>query len=563
MLRSIELIFLNEFRLLGRDRASLFMIFVAPVAIIAVAGFSLGNLFGTPAAYNDYLLAVVDQDHGRVARAITEALTREPSCKLVKAADLSAARRIVLDNARAPLVLVIPPNTTAHFESGQTAEIEILVDPVKRLQATALELRLNELSQHLASAAQAQVRQQFSDRMAELRAHLEQASAQARALESAMMEYRQQFAQARKAARQELRATIQRQLQTLEARTQASIDQALAVTQQSVDHAITERRAAAAPIEAYLQALSTSEAEFDRWFLRLKAIAGSNARRIPPPPLLPPPPTRQQIAQLTQPPAISIAPLQLPTLDIAKFDVTLPDLPPFPTLTFDPPKALSPTTSFPGVIAWKDTSLISSSAHVNAFEQYVPGFGVTFLLIDMLWGVSVALKDEKQWGTLQRLRISGASTAGMLIGRLSARTLIGFVQMIVLFGVGWLLFAINLGTHPSVLLLPATAIAFAAAAFGLVMATIAPSRDSVLPIGSVAAMVMSALGGCWWPLEFEPGWMRAAALGLPTTWSMRAFNDLMIRGLEPGVALWPTTIAFVLGLIFLVGGLAGSPRLYR
>ncbi len=243
--------------------------------------------------------------------------------------------------------------------------------------------------------------------------------------------------------------------------------------------------------------------------------------------------------------------------------MTIPDLPSFPRLSLDPPQTLTGAIAFPGAISWKDVSITSGRAEVNAFEQYVPGFGVTFLLIDMLWGISIALMDERQWGTLQRLRVSGASTAGMLIGRLSARTLIGFVQMIVLFGIGWLLFGITLGSNPAMLLLPASAIAFAAAAFGLVVATIAPSRDSVLPIGSVAAMVMSAVGGCWWPLEFEPGWMRAAALTMPTTWTMRAFNDLMIRGLEPETALWPTAMALAIGLFFLLGGIAGSSRLYR
>jgi len=563
MLRSIELIFLNEFRLLLRDRASLFMIFVAPIVIITVAGFSLGNLFGTPAAQSEYLLAVVDQDHGPVANAIIKGLSHEPSCKIVRAADLNAARRIVLDNARAPLALVIPPKTSADFESGQTAKVEILVDPVKRLQASAIELRLNELSQRLTSAAQAQMRREFAHGMAELRAHLEQARAQARALQLALIAYRHQLGRARKEARQELRAELQRQLNTFEAESQASIAQAIAVTRQRLYHAMAEKRASAVAIETYLQALSRSQVEFDRWFLHLKAMAGANAGRIPPPPRLPPPPTQQQLAQLTQPLAISIVRPQFPSADIANFNVTIPDLPPFPKLTLDPPKALPPALSLPGAIAWEDASLTSSRAQANAFEQYVPGFGITFLLIDMLWGMSVALMDERQWGTLQRLRISGASTAGMLIGRLSARTLIGFAQMIVLFGVGWLLFGIKLGTYPAMLSLPAAAIAFAAAAFGLVMAAIAPSRDSVLPIGAVAAMVMSALGGCWWPLEFEPAWMRAAALSVPTTWTMRAFNDLMIRGLAPGTAFWPTTMTFLLGLILLSGGIAGSRRLYR
>ncbi|MBV8773943.1 MAG: hypothetical protein JO166_16680, partial [Deltaproteobacteria bacterium] len=92
MLRSIELIFVNEFRLLLRDRPYLFMIFVAPVVIIAVAGFSLGNLFGAPSAGPGSLIVVVDHDHGRVAISIMEALAREPKCQVVEAADLNAAR---------------------------------------------------------------------------------------------------------------------------------------------------------------------------------------------------------------------------------------------------------------------------------------------------------------------------------------------------------------------------------------------------------------------------------------------------------------------------------------
>jgi ABC-type multidrug transport system permease subunit len=563
MLRSIELVFFNEFRLLLRDRASLFMIFVAPVVIIAVAGFSLGNLFGTPSVGRGSLIAVVDYDHGMVARAIIDALTHEPQLEVVEVADLNAARRIVLSSVRASLAVLIPSNTTTTFESGQTASIEIMIDPVKRLQASALELRLNELSQNLASAAQARLRDQFVHTMVELRARLEQADTQSKSFESALRDYRRQLGRTRKAAQQAFRVKLQRQLETVKAEFQASIAEAIAVTKQRLDQAMAERRRSLIAIEAYLRSLSRSETEFDTWFARLKALAGSNAGRIPPPPQLPPPPAQQQLAQLTQPLDFSISRPQLPDINVAELKLPIPDLPPFPRLTLDRPKASTPVINVPGAIVWKEGSITSSKAEANAFEQYVPGFGVTFLLIDMLWGVSVALMDERQWGTLQRLRVSGASTAGMLIGRMSARTLIGFVQMIVLFGVGWLLFGITLGRSPAMLLLPSGAIAFAGAAFGLVLATIAPSRDSVLPIGAVAAMVMSAVGGCWWPLEFEPDWMRAAALSVPTTWTMRAFNDLMIRGLGPATALWPTAMATGLGLLFLLGGIAGSPRLYR
>ena len=44
MLRATWIVFQNEFRLLAKDRASLFMLALAPLVIITVAGFSLGNI---------------------------------------------------------------------------------------------------------------------------------------------------------------------------------------------------------------------------------------------------------------------------------------------------------------------------------------------------------------------------------------------------------------------------------------------------------------------------------------------------------------------------------------
>ena len=110
-----------------------------------------------------------------------------------------------------------------------------------------------------------------------------------------------------------------------------------------------------------------------------------------------------------------------------------------------------------------------AAVRVNAFDQYVPGFGVTFLLIGMMLGISLTLFDERDWGTLQRVRAGGASLAGILIGKVLARVVVGVVQMIVLFGVGWALFDIALGRQPAALLLPMISMAFAGAALGLVI----------------------------------------------------------------------------------------------
>jgi ABC-2 type transport system permease protein len=134
--------------------------------------------------------------------------------------------------------------------------------------------------------------------------------------------------------------------------------------------------------------------------------------------------------------------------------------------------------------------------------------------------------------------------------------------MILLFGAGRILFGISLGHNSWALIFPAAAISFAAAAFSLVIACVANTRDAVLPIGSMAALAMSAIGGCWWPLDFEPYWMRALAVAMPTTWTMHAFNNLMIRGLNPSSTAWPVGVTFAIGAVFLALGILSSSRIY-
>src|SRR5207249_3632350 len=121
--------------------------------------------------------------------------------------------------------------------------------------------------------------------------------------------------------------------------------------------------------------------------------------------------------------------------------------------------------------------------------------------------------------------------------------------------VGRLAFGVSLGPEPWALFLPTAGIVFAGTAFGLVVAAAAPGREAVLPLGSIAIMTMAAVGGCWWPIDLEPDWMRRAALALPTTWAMEAYNDLMIRRQPAGAVLGATAVLLAHGAVYLAVGL--------
>ena len=145
--------------------------------------------------------------------------------------------------------------------------------------------------------------------------------------------------------------------------------------------------------------------------------------------------------------------------------------------------------------------------------------------------------------------------ANVLVGKLLSRFVVGVVQMISLLLIGWLAFDVSLGPQPWALLLPIFGIVYAGTTFGLVVAALAPTREAVLPLGSIVIVTMAAVGGCWWPIDLEPRWMRQVALAFPTSWAMDAFNDLMIRRRGVEAALLPTAAMLAFGTSYLGLGL--------
>jgi len=565
MLRAARLIFFNEFRLLGRDRVGLFMLVFAPVAIILVAGFSLGNIYGVNPGPRAYTVPIVDDDHAAAAQAIVAALERDPTITLSKSNDVKSARIAVLKLRRSPLAIVIPSGTTRALEVGNKAQLILYVDPVRRIEVAAVELRLDELLREITAQAQIQARQRFATQSAELRHRLDLLAERVKQVDTTVTGYRRDLTRQRAAAAAAIDKQLHQAIKDLQRQTQAAVERSTVATQSAFTHEMASRRDAMLAVSRYLIALQAAKRDFDRWFAALKQAAGSHRDEIPSPPAFPDPPTPQQLAEFLKPVAVpQFAAPTMPT--IPRVAIKLQDLPPLPRVDLpDDLGALLPRAglSLPGYLAWREDSIAGTIAPPNAFDQYVPGFGITFLLIAMLMGVGMGLIDERDWGTLQRLRVSGASIQNVLIGKLGCRFIVGMLQMIVLLAVGWGLFGISLGRAPAMLLLPTAAIAFAAVAFSLLIACLARTHDSVMPIGAVTAMVMSAIGGCWWPLDFEPVWIRGFAQLLPTTWTMEAFNDLMIRQTPASDALWPCAIAAALGGLYLVVGMVAASHLYE
>jgi ABC-type multidrug transport system permease subunit len=549
---SLGVIVAKDLKLLLRDRTALLFLTLAPVVVMAVAGFSLANLYGAdPAGQTAYDLPIVDEDGGELAQQIEERFRGDESVRLRRVASREEAQRLVHDKV-AGSALVIPAGTREALAAGRPARVLLYTDPVRFLERLNVTLHVLTVRDELADAERARIVAQLDEQRARLSAQLAELEATVERVRGDLAMVRREAGEARDRAAGALDAQTER----IRADVSAQIDAQLGQLAAQVNDAVVARIGAVQqPAREYFDALTATRREFEMWFAELQRLAARRADRIPDPPAFPDPPPELLRALAERPAPIEVpvsldlritppSRAALDALAVGDVDVQMPKL--------DVPDAVVPAASL-GV---EEVGVDGGPTAINTFDQNAPGFSVTFMLLGMLFGVSLGLLDEREWGTFDRVRSMPVPMRSIVAGKLTSRFLVGVAQMIVLFAVGFALFRISLGPEPWALLLPIVGIVFAGTALGLIVAAIAPSRDAVVPLGSVMIVTMAAVGGCWWPIDLEPRWMRSVALALPTTWVMEAFNDLMIRGRRADAAYLPTAVLLGFGAVYLALGLA-------
>lgn len=165
----------------------------------------------------------------------------------------------------------------------------------------------------------------------------------------------------------------------------------------------------------------------------------------------------------------------------------------------------------------------------TGFNQTIPAMVVQFVLMCLaIYGTNL-LVEEREKGILRRASAGPVSAAGLLAVRLCSRIGMGLLQVVVLFGAGRLFFGVELGSFLGIAVLM-LAYSAAAAALSLLLATLVKDHAWATGASILLTLVMSALGGCWWPLEVVTPTMRAVAFVFPTGWAMDAFHRIYSFG---------------------------------
>jgi len=182
---------------------------------------------------------------------------------------------------------------------------------------------------------------------------------------------------------------------------------------------------------------------------------------------------------------------------------------------------------------------------------YAAGIGVMFLLFSSVGGAGGALLEEAEAGTLERLLSTNIGMTGVLIGKWILLALIGCLQLTVMFLWGKIAFGLPLFSHLPGFAVMTVVTASAAAALGLVLATLARSRAQLSGFSTILILTMSALGGSMFPRFLMSETMQRFGLLTFNAWALDGYLKVFWR--QAAIwELWPQVLVLVmLAAVFL------------
>lgn len=171
---------------------------------------------------------------------------------------------------------------------------------------------------------------------------------------------------------------------------------------------------------------------------------------------------------------------------------------------------------------------------------YTAAIGVMFMLFSAL-STTGWLLEEHERGILDRLKASGIGPWAVVLNRFFFSILVGMAQIIAMLAWAALVFDVRFFSFRQLvclaILLPA--IAAGAAGLGMFITGIAQTRRQQTTIGTIAVLVLSAIGGSMIPTFLMPPSLQAVG-----EW---AFNARSIGALQQ--VLWYTTPSDTLALM--------------
>ncbi len=171
----------------------------------------------------------------------------------------------------------------------------------------------------------------------------------------------------------------------------------------------------------------------------------------------------------------------------------------------------------------------------NSTQQSVPAW-LVFSMFFILIPISNTFINEKNFGTLSRIKSINVPLYMILLGKVLPYFVINQLQLFFMLLVGRFIVplfnadALSLDVDIFLLVLVSFSISFGAIGFALLVANISKTTEEATSIGGVINIIFAALAGVMVPKFIMPEFMQRVGDFSPMSWSLEAFLEILVRG---------------------------------
>ncbi len=170
--------------------------------------------------------------------------------------------------------------------------------------------------------------------------------------------------------------------------------------------------------------------------------------------------------------------------------------------------------------------VIGRDVKAPAATRIVGGWAMQFLLF-ALSASAGSLFYEKERGLFHRLLSTPATRAHILWSKFIYGVLLGLVQLMVMFAAGRVLYGIDVEHHLLFLMLVCIFAAASCTSFGMLLAAVAPNAEAARGLATLLILLMSAVGGAWFPISFMPEFIQQISKLTLVYWAMEGFGQVL------------------------------------
>ena len=176
--------------------------------------------------------------------------------------------------------------------------------------------------------------------------------------------------------------------------------------------------------------------------------------------------------------------------------------------------------------------------------------GLLFFAID----AAMALLRDRRTGVWTRMKAAPVSSMSLVLGKGLGSWFIALIIFSFVLAFGMLAFGFRVYGSWIGLALVAIMSALMTAAFGLFVASLGKTEAQSRGMSVLAVLMMSMLGGAWFPTSMMPKVVQTISAVIPVRWSIEGIDAMMYRGAGLSAAVVP--MAALAGFTALFAGIA-------